>query len=294
MSRNCRIEFTSEGLPAVCTFAVTRASHPKTDLGGYRDLMRNTVYRHAYSQTDQPVTNFPVCFERNTQIFDTETKPTNVPREFGSQTQDVQLWIDPRTDKPMVPQKYFASELWLQRRVEAALHIQKMVRGHLARQRMARIKLLSEQISQERTDLVETRRQETERAKMSEIEKRIRPRAKADFQSLYRELNNWKSQQTTRVKEDKRLGEPEKHKIFRSILNTEIEMLQTLDKQFLQSNKLLKKEKMDSFLESLGREKRWRNSDGRFNPVQTDFTVRASHLFEVYRKLHEFGLPVVG
>jgi hypothetical protein len=294
MSRPFRIEFLTEAYQAsYCTFSVKRVSHQKVDLGGYRDLIRNMVYRNAYSQTDQPQAVFPLCFDRNTQIFDTETKSGNPAREFGSQTGDVHLWIDPRDDKPIVPQKYFDSELWLQRRIEATLHIQKMVRGFLARNRMSTIKHLSHQIAEERTNLIDARRKHSEFTKMQEIEKRIHPKAKVDFQNLYKELNTWKSLQTQRVKEDKRLNEIEKHKIFRSILNTEIEMLQTLDKQFLQSNKQLKKEKIDTFLETLGKEKRWRNSDGRFNPVQTAFTTRASQLYQIYKQLHDYSLTLV-
>lgn len=107
-------------------------------------------------------------------------------------------------------------------------------------------------------------------------------------------MNNWKSLQTQRVKEDKRLSEIEKHKIFRSILSTEIEMLQTLDKQFLQSNKLIKKERTEQFLETLGRPKRWRNSDGRFNPVTTAYTIRASELYETYKQLQDYNMSLVG
>ena len=117
---------------------------------------------------------------------------------------------------------------------------------------------------------------------------------KTDFQNLYKELNVWKSTQTQKAKEDKKLTVVEKHKIFRSILNTEIEMLQTLDKQYLDSNKLIKKEKTDSFLETLGLPKKWRNSYGKENLVTTPFTVRASELFSIYKRLQDCSLSVVG
>lgn len=110
---------------------------------------------------------------------------------------------------------------------------------------------------------------------------------------MYKELNSWKSAQTGRVKEDVKLSDGEKHKVFRSILNTEIEMLQTLDKQFLYSNKVIRKKCTDSFLETLGNPKKWRNSDGRNNLVTTAYTIRAAELFEIYRKLQENVFQVV-
>ena len=85
----------------------------------------------------------------------------------------------------------------------------------------------------------------------------------------------------------------EKHKIFRSILNTEIEMLQTLDKQYLDSNKLIKREKNDTFLGTLGLPKKWKNSYGKENLVTTPFTIRAAELFGIYKQLQDVPLSVV-
>lgn len=76
-------------------------------------------------------------------------------------------------------------------------------------------------------------------------------------------------------------------------MGTEIEMLQTLDKQFLDSNKLIKKEKIDTFLETLGNAKRWKNSYGRDNLITTATTIRASELYEMYKKLQDQNLTVV-
>lgn len=45
------------------------------------------------------------------------------------------LYIDTRKDKPMEPKSYFNSELWDLRRDDAALFIQRIVRGMLARRR---------------------------------------------------------------------------------------------------------------------------------------------------------------
>lgn len=176
-SHTLRIDFISELFENLqMTFEVTRLAHPKAVLGGYRDLIRNMVYSNAFSQTDQPQQTRPLCFERDTQIFDLETKSANPLREFGSQTPSAELFVDGRTDKPMQPMKYFDSELWLRRRVEATLFIQKIIRGFLARRRMSNIKRISTQITQERHCLTENRRRVNEAAKMQEIDKRAHPK----------------------------------------------------------------------------------------------------------------------
>ena len=57
-------------------------------------------------------------------------------REFGTQMERRFLWIDKRDDKPMVPKAYFTSQMWDARREEAALFIQRLFRGWLARRRV--------------------------------------------------------------------------------------------------------------------------------------------------------------
>jgi hypothetical protein len=54
------------------------------------------------------------------------------------------LYIDTRTDKDMMPKNYFNSELWDIRRDEAALFIQRIIRGMLARMRAKNLLLLRE------------------------------------------------------------------------------------------------------------------------------------------------------
>jgi hypothetical protein len=55
------------------------------------------------------------------------------------------LFIDIRSDKAMTPHLYFNSELWDIRRDEAALFIQRIIRGMLARMRAKNLLSLKEQ-----------------------------------------------------------------------------------------------------------------------------------------------------
>ncbi len=50
------------------------------------------------------------------------------------------LFIDTRNDKPMQPFMYFNSDMWEQRRNEAALFIQRLTRGWFARKRANALK----------------------------------------------------------------------------------------------------------------------------------------------------------
>ena len=54
---------------------------------------------------------------------------------MGTQMEKEGLFIDRRNDKVVEAKMYFTSEMWEERREEAALYIQRLVRGWFARRR---------------------------------------------------------------------------------------------------------------------------------------------------------------
>ena len=54
-------------------------------------------------------------------------------REFGTQMENIGLFIDPRQDKVMIITKYFTAEQWEYKKENTVLYLQKMMRGFLAR-----------------------------------------------------------------------------------------------------------------------------------------------------------------
>jgi len=109
-------------------------------------------------------------------------------REFGTQMERVGIWIDTRTDKEIQPRMYFTSEMWEQRREEAALFIQRLVRGWFARKRTNALKKEKEEKRNEQIRLEEEFRRQEEIKHKKEIERRMHPRTKEDFDILYDEL----------------------------------------------------------------------------------------------------------
>lgn len=90
------------------------------------------------------------------------------------------------------------------------------------------------------------------------------------------------------------INDIEQKRILKSILNTEIEMLQTLDRKKLEANKIGNKKRVEIFFEEISKPKKWRNSYGRFNSIVTPFTTRAKELNELFKKIHDFTLGIVG
>lgn len=70
--------------------------YKKPFIGGNKDLISNKIYLHAFSQTNQKKTNHALKFERETQTKDIINKACNAKREYGTQTQRKDLFIDNR------------------------------------------------------------------------------------------------------------------------------------------------------------------------------------------------------
>lgn len=99
------------------------------------------------------------------------------------------LFIDTRTDKVMDNKTYFTSEMWEERREEAALFIQRVVRGMLARHKTNLLKRDKEKKRREELQSEEEFRKQEEVRHRKEIERRMHPKSKDDFKILYDELD---------------------------------------------------------------------------------------------------------
>lgn len=98
------------------------------------------------------------------------------------------LFIDTRNDKMVEARMYFTSEMWEERREEAALYIQRLIRGWFARRRTDALRKQHEQIQMEQFEKEEDFRRLEEVRHKKEIERRTHPRTKEDFSILYEEL----------------------------------------------------------------------------------------------------------
>jgi hypothetical protein len=109
-------------------------------------------------------------------------------REFGVQLERGGIWIDKRKDKEIQPRMYFNSEMWDQRREEASLFVQRLVRGWFARKRTNALKRQKESKRNDQITMEEEFRRNEEIKHKNEIERRMHPRTKDDFDILYDEL----------------------------------------------------------------------------------------------------------
>lgn len=92
--------------------------------------------------------------------------------------------------------------MWEERRDEAALYIQRKIRGWFGRMRTNKLKKQKAEKKQEQLEKEEEYRQNEELKHKREIERRTHPRTQEDFQILYEELELWRTNEISKIKEN--------------------------------------------------------------------------------------------
>ena len=77
--------------------------------------------------------------------------------------------------------------------------------------------------------------------KQEDLKKRENPMNKIDFESLYKELEEWTYNEKLKIKDNKNLTKEETLNSFKQLLEKEIKLLQKIDELKLKANKENKK-----------------------------------------------------
>ena len=172
-------------------------------------------------------------------------------KEFGTQVERPELWIDKRGDRIVTAQPYFTAEMWEVWRLEAVCFIQKMARGFFARNRTKKLKLDRQKKKEEQIELERQHRMKEEKEHEREIRRRINPKSKEDFNILYQELELWRVAELGKIKNNKELTPEQKKVAMKQLLEKETELLQTIDRLKIEANKQNREEKIQSTLEDM-------------------------------------------
>eukprot|EP00767_Chilomastix_cuspidata_P002828 gnl/Chilomastix_cuspidata/2957.p1 GENE.gnl/Chilomastix_cuspidata/2957~~gnl/Chilomastix_cuspidata/2957.p1 ORF type:complete len:454 (+),score=153.26 gnl/Chilomastix_cuspidata/2957:239-1600(+) len=281
---------------------------PSVSFGGYRNTKTGIEYYHASSQTDVTLCHWrrnhyfalsrgrmyspPEKKTRDTQTAETRQQYIEMPREVGTQPPRPDLLPDADEGRKMVgsAQRYEPSEKYLVRAQRAAVLVQSWWRGILARRVAATLR--AERAEEERR-LEEERRAEQQRLEEEherEIERRMHPKTRADFEILYSELAEWVSNQTWEIN-DAGLPEPARLAALSLLLDKETKLLQAIDRLKIEAAHENKASHRVRFLDRMSKPKLWTLSDGSVAETHTPYTLRARDLYDLYTLL-ETPLPV--
>jgi hypothetical protein len=284
------IEIKVESSDGVYYFPVSvqKITSRKLYLGGFRNKQSGIIYHNASTQT--PTENKKVFVDNNnlrtreTQTVETRTVSIQSYREYGTQMERVDIFLDMTNDKTLIAKEYYTSKQLDEAKRIKAIEIQRCWRGFVARTKAARINALiaarEKQEFQTRTEIVKREKERLHK----ELEHKLNPSNKLDFALLFNELDTWRRQEVTRIKATTQKGD-ERRKAMCELLSSETKALESIQQLKLTAARDTKEQKTDTMLGLMCQPHRWRLSDGNVAQVNTPAIQRARELYELYNLL---------
>ena len=159
------------------------------------------------------------------------------------------------------PLPYFDSEQLAELRLEKAIDLQRYTRGWFARAIATALVHAQDEAFAQATAAEEAQRQQAEERHAQEVQRRMHPHAREDFDILYNELEAWRFQETRRINNEN-LAEHGRLEALAQVLLKEQKLLQTIDRLRLQANDENRDKRIRSTLQLMSSPKRWQMSDG--------------------------------
>ncbi|KAL0479101.1 IQ and ubiquitin-like domain-containing protein [Acrasis kona] len=291
--------YYGESIPSkFITLEITNAFVKKPFIGGFRHKLSQVEYHHASTQTDKPQKEDKdiVKIHRETQTKKFKSRSQQTSREQGTQMAKPGVTLDEQYDRTvyLVPLgKYFDSDQLEALRLRMAIKIQSFMRGWRARtlaKGMHREQLEKRRKEQEKERLAQ---EEIEENRRTEINRRMHPKTKADFEVMYNELEQWRRQETDKINSTA-TSQEEKTKRLQELLRRQTKLLQTIDRLKSRASQTNAYDKIHNRLAKMSMPKEIENAtyDNKSVYVETPYTIRAKELTELHHGLNTENLSV--
>ena len=191
------------------------------------------------------------------------------------------LDVDDEDDRERASKPYFTAAQLLDLQKEKTLVMQCYWRAYVARRRATSVRrrLYEKKVAEDEA-AQEAAAQEVRRNK-HEVERRVNPRTRRDFELLYNELEAWRAKEVDRITELDATPD-EKKRAMSDILSKETKALQTIDRLKSQAAKDGRSRRIEHVMDLMAQPKRWQVGDGEIQQVHTPFTTRATELRDLY------------
>ncbi|GBG00116.1 hypothetical protein Rsub_12857 [Raphidocelis subcapitata] len=201
-------------------------------IGGFRARGSGATFHHAATQAPAappPPPPRPPRACRETQTVRRAAAAAQTLREAGTQMARPGLLLDESGDRVVGARTYITAREVVARREAAALTIQRFARGLAGRRRAARARRQKAEREAFLGEREGRRAEEAEATHRREVERRMHPLRRADFEVLAAELEAWRRAETARIK-GAGLEPGKEQEALRLLLAREARLLQTMDR----------------------------------------------------------------
>ncbi|XP_068423568.1 IQ motif and ubiquitin-like domain-containing protein isoform X2 [Clinocottus analis] len=277
---------TGEGVFQEVVVEIERPLQQKAFLGGYRHQLTGVEYHHAAVQT-RPKRR-PSCgevvFSHNTQTADRKSQVQQCPVDVSTQMAGIGCHISNLNDKLVVASGiYITAEEYHDTRLRAVICLQSYARCWLGRQvvdrlrrdrdrRLSWLELQARKRIEEREEQLRGRRRRW-----------LNPQRREDFNLLYHALEKWWCEKEERI--NLTLRGAERKAALCSLLDQETQLIADIGRHRIAAQNENYEKSVRSFLDKSAAPHRWHGADGRLLEKDSEYTIRAKHLRDLYNNI---------
>lgn len=265
---------------------IERLNYRKPYLGGYRHKLTGAVYHHAGTQTvpkKRPDKGVEV-FCRDTQTVFQKNKTQQSRNTMSTQMTKIGHYVSNITDKLLQPSKYVTADEYHARRLRAVIVIQTYFRRFHAKKVVEQLredKMLRLQW-EEREEL--RKMEEREERLRKDYERRMNPKTKEDFELLYHALELWRKEEVERINQQH--SGAERKAALCALLEQETQLISSIGRHKIDAGKESQQKAIQSLLNKCCEPKKWKALDGKVTEMDTQFTIRARELRDIYNSIN--------
>ncbi|OXB71202.1 UNVERIFIED_CONTAM: hypothetical protein H355_010138 [Colinus virginianus] len=270
---------------------IERSTFHKPFLGGFRNRVTGVEFHNAGSQTlpKKRPEKGTALFCRETQTVFERNKYQQTTNPTSTQMTKSGLYVSDTTDKVITPGKYLTAEEYHKRRLEAVIVLQKYFRRWYARnlvQNLKEKKIL--RLAWEAQKELQRKKEKEDKLRM-EQERKLNPKTKEDFDLLYHALESWRREEVERI--NRTLTGAERKAALCGLLEEETQLIASIGRHKLNADKENEQKAVLHFLDKCAQPKRWKACDGKITEMDTQGTLRARELLEIYHSVSMNDIP---
>ncbi|XP_004478300.2 IQ motif and ubiquitin-like domain-containing protein [Dasypus novemcinctus] len=261
---------------------IVKSDFHKPFLGGFRHKITGIEYHNAGTQTiPKKIPEKQKVFCRDTQTVYQRKKIQQTANTTSTQMTKIGVYVSNMTDKLVIPGRYFSAAEYHAQRLEAAIVIQtyyrqwhaKVVVEDLRRQKRLRLEW-------EEEEEIRKKREKEEWMKL-DYYRRHNPKTKEDFELLYNALELWRQEELTHINQS--YTGAERKAALCELLEKETQIIASIGRHRYIADVENQEASMQAFLDKCSAPKTWTSFDGKITEMDTQFTIRARELQNIYK-----------
>nr|XP_046251051.1 IQ and ubiquitin-like domain-containing protein [Scatophagus argus] len=278
---------TDEAVFQEVVVEIERPRQQKAFLGGYRHRLTGTEYHHAAVQTLPKMRpeRGVLVFSRDTQTAELKSQAQQCPVSISTQMTGIGCYVSCLNDRlvTVTPGNYITAEEYHDRRLRAVIRLQSFARRWLARQEVDRLRRERDR-RMAWLEVQERRRKEEKEEQLRDRRQRwMNPERREDFNLLYQALERWRSEEEQRINSS--LRGAERKEALCSLLKQEMQLIADIGRHRIAAQSKNYDKAVRNFLDKCAAPHRWRAADGRMIEMDSEHTIRAKQLRDLYSEL---------